>query len=296
MFGTVIAVAATSANILMLRRRSSSFFKSKHIGLRKIPDFIYWNALFVLLTAIHYSTKTQGTIYEGMVEFFLYIWLASFISLIAIKMYAKEKKEVMDIDENLQIWHLDYIFAGLLAVEMIAVLFSMIAVQAQSIVQAMYVPVLSAVAPLTFQFYDDILFNIGLVATAEELSKAVMTRLFYMRLSDSSSGRAFSVLVPIAFWSLLHGYQAYVSLGEVVMYVMIAGAFCAGLVMYWVWKETQNILAAIIVHGFHNSIVIVSPLLRDPAISGSLTNVVLVVVAVGIIGVLVARNWSKIRK
>ena len=120
----------------------------------------------------------------------------------------------MDLDENLQPWHLDYIFAGLLAVEVIALGFSMIAVHAQNLVQAMYVPVFTTALPLSFQFYDNILFNIGLVATAEELSKAVSTRLLYMRLSASASGRAFSVLAPIAFWSLLHGYQAYVNLAR----------------------------------------------------------------------------------
>jgi hypothetical protein len=38
----------------------------------------------------------------------------------------------------------------------------------------------------------------------------------------------------VAFWSMLHGYKAYVGLGEAAMWVIIAGAFGAGLVMYWV--------------------------------------------------------------
>jgi hypothetical protein len=49
------------------------FFKSKHCGLRKVPDFLYWNVLFVLLTAIHYSTKTQGTPYKEHQRFFLVV-------------------------------------------------------------------------------------------------------------------------------------------------------------------------------------------------------------------------------
>jgi len=66
---------------------------------------------------------------------------------------------------------------------------------------------------------------------------------------------------------------------------MIAGAFGAGLVMYWVWKETENILTAIWVHGFHNSIVILSPVLREaqaPSLSADV--VFYIVTAIAVIG------------
>ena len=213
------------------------FFKSKHGGLRKVPDFIYWNVLFVLLTAIHYSTKTQGTPYKEMVDFFVIIWLGSFMGLLAVKTYSeRKKKEVMDFDENLERWHVNHIFIGLMAVEAVALVASMIAVKAQTL-SALWVPTFQ-IGVGGFEFYDDILFNIGLVATAEELSKVISIRLLYMKLGDSPGGRAFSVMGPVAFWSMLHGYKAYVGLGEAAMWVMIAGAFGAGLVMYWVWKET----------------------------------------------------------
>ncbi|MBC8223706.1 hypothetical protein H8E65_03895, partial [Candidatus Bathyarchaeota archaeon] len=47
-----------------------------------VPDYIYW-MLFVVLTAIHYYTKTQGTPQEALITFFIIVWLASFLVLLA---------------------------------------------------------------------------------------------------------------------------------------------------------------------------------------------------------------------
>ena len=75
---------------------------------RKVPDFIYWT-LFVVLVVMHYFTKTFGAPEHGTVEFFTVIWLASFIGLIALKVWAPEpREEIVDYDENLQRWHLGY--------------------------------------------------------------------------------------------------------------------------------------------------------------------------------------------
>jgi len=38
-----------------------------------------------------------------------------------------------------------------------------------------------------------------------------------MKLGDSPGGRAFSVMGPVAFWSMLDGYKALVGLGEAAM-------------------------------------------------------------------------------
>ena len=79
-----------------------------------VPDYIYW-MLFVVFTAVHYYTKTQGTAQEGLITFFIIVWLASFLVLLALKVYAREgRSEIVDYDENLQRWHIDYIIAGLL--------------------------------------------------------------------------------------------------------------------------------------------------------------------------------------
>jgi len=227
-----------------------------------VPDYIYW-MLFVVLTAIHYYTKTQGTPQEGLVTFFIIVWLASFLVLLALKVYAREgRTEIVDYDENLQRWHLDYIIAGLLGVELVAFAFSFLAGQVTT-VRATTVPFSSLWVPqmMSLRFYDDILFNLGLVATAEESSKILAIKAFTMKLGDTRNGRIFSVFAPVMFWALLHGYQSYVGYGEAVMWLMITSAFISGLIMYYAVRETKNIIGAFIIHGLHNALVILSTLI-----------------------------------
>ena len=228
-----------------------------------VPDYIYW-MLFVVFTAVHYYTKTQGTAQEGLITFFIIVWLASFLVLLALKVYAQEgSSEIVDYDENLQRWHLDYIIGGLLGVELVAIFFSFLAGQvAQVPMAAVGVPFSSMVVPqMSLRFYDDILFNFGLVATAEESSKILAIKAFSMKLGGTRNGRIISVFGPVAFWALLHGYNSYVGYGEVVMWLMIASAFISGLIMYYAVRETKSILVAFIIHGLHNAFVILSMLI-----------------------------------
>ncbi len=231
-----------------------------------VPDYIYW-MLFVVFTAVHYYTKTQGTPQEGLITFFIIVWLSSFLVLLALKVYAREgRSEIVDYDENLQRWHIDYIIAGLLGVELVAFAFSFLAGQVTTVraatvpFSAMWVPQMS-LGPMGLRFYDDILFNFGLVATAEESSKILAIKAFSMKLGGTRNGRILSVFGPVAFWALLHGYNSYVGYGEMVMWLMILSAFISGLIMYYAVKETKNILVVLIIHGLHNTLVILSTML-----------------------------------
>ncbi len=82
-----------------------------------------------------------------------------------------------------------------------------------------------------------------------------------MKLGHTRNGRILSVFGPVAFWVLLHGYNRYVGYGEAVMWLMITSAFISGLIMYYTVRETKNILVAFIIHGLHNTLVILSMLL-----------------------------------
>ena len=88
---------------------------------RRVPDFVYW-MLFVVLTSLHYYTKTEGATEQGYVEFFIIVWLVSFIGLIALKIRVPEpsRAKLVDYDENLSMQHLDSILLGLLLVKMTA--------------------------------------------------------------------------------------------------------------------------------------------------------------------------------
>ncbi len=216
--------------------------------VRSVPDFVYW-MLFVVLISLHYYTKTQDTPAQGYVEFFIIVWLVSFIGLIALKLWVPERQpEVVDYDENLTWQHLDRIILGLLLVELTAIAVNLLGSAA---VTAMWIPSLS------LKWYDDILFNIGLVATAEESAKVLAIKALKLRLGDTAEGRAFSVSMPIAFWAVLHGYHAYAIYGEQ-MWLLIAAAFISGLIMYWVLKETRCIMSCYIIHGAYNALIILA--------------------------------------
>ena len=45
------------------------------------------------------------------------------------------------------------------------------------------------------------------------------------------------------------------------MWLMITSAFISGLIMYYAVKETKNILVVLIIHGLHNTLVILSTML-----------------------------------
>ena len=239
------------------------FFKADHVGgFRAIPDFIWWNFLFVLLTFIHYLTKTKDTPLEGTVTFFFYIWVGALLGLLFIQYGVK--RSVIRYDANISGGMLDKLFLGILLVEVSALVVQMVAQGMISIqFMSMYVPQFSLTGGQNWRFYDDILFNFGPVATAEELFKALFIIILYNRYGKTPKGQAFAVLAPIGMWALLHGYQSYVAYGPTVMWMMIGGAFLSGLVLFYVWKKTENILIAILVHGVHNSLVILAPVIQS---------------------------------
>ena len=239
------------------------FFKAQHAGgVRAIPDFIWWNFLFVLLTFIHYLTKTRDTPLEGTVTFFFYIWVGALLGLLFIQHGVR--RAAIRYDQNLSDTMLDKLFLGILLVEVSALVVQMVAQGVTSVqFMSMYVPQFSLQSGLSWRFYDDILFNIGPVATAEELFKALFIIILYNRYGETPKGQAFAVLAPIGMWALLHGYQSYVAYGATVMWMMIGGAFLSGLVLFYVWRKTENILIAILVHAAHNGLVILAPVIKN---------------------------------
>lgn len=220
-------------------------------GLR---DFILWN-LFVVIVFIHYWTKTQGTSEQASVEFFVIIWLVSFVIAVAMKTWEPRNvvREAVDFDENIQRTSFNYVVIGLVAIEVLMVVFGFIA-EIMGAFTAIYVPQ-PRLLLTTLTKYDDILFNITLVATSEETMKVVSIKALYAKLHMYPYGREISILVPIVFWGILHGYQSYLYMGAA-MWFMIVAAIAAGLVFYWLLDKTKSIIPPIMAHGIHNSLII----------------------------------------
>jgi len=104
--------------------------------------------------------------------------------------------------------------------------------------------------------WNDYLFNITLVAPAEELCKLVLQIALYLKLKEGLSeglARFFAIVLPIGTWALLHSYSAYTGPN---MPVLLMSAFVGGLIMYGVMYKTKSVLGAILTHAGYNCLIL----------------------------------------
>jgi membrane protease YdiL (CAAX protease family) len=166
-----------------------------------------------------------------------------------------EYSKLLDYDENLQFESFLWVGAGILGTYLVASF-----IVNQIVHSVIWVPMHSLeLTYIGFQlsgFWNDILFQIVLVAPAEELCKLDLHMAFFMRLKTSLSqdlARALSIGVPIGFWSLLHVYRAYTG---PLMFQLLLAAFLGGLIIFAVMYKTKSLLAAILTHSFYNCLII----------------------------------------
>jgi len=118
---------------------------------------------------------------------------------------------------------------------------------------AIYVPrpgsLLSMGQQSTAALVDDLLYNVVLVAPAEESMKLVGILALYRRTKNTPV----SVAAPTGFWAVLHSYQAYQG---TLMPILVLSAFISGLILFLVLKYTRSLLNAQIAHAGFNSIVV----------------------------------------
>ena len=160
---------------------------------------------------------------------------------------------LVDFDENLHPEAIIWIAGGIVGTYLVAAVLTRAFTSS-----ALFVP--SHMAELSYfgfqmsPMWNDILFQLTLVAPAEELSKLVVMLAIYLRMKGAfgeSMSRLVALLVPISFWSLMHVYR-----NPEWSMVTIVAAVCAGLIMYGVMYKTKNLLGAILTHAGYNIIVI----------------------------------------
>ena len=220
-------------------------------------DYLFFNALVVTLVAAHMWTKTYGTPTHEWVGFFTTLWIISMLGIVMIKAWIRRETwtGLVDFDENLSHSHLTPMLMGLLAILLISAVFGAIAGVAERGV--LWVPEPSKYGLETYgigDMMDDVLFNIGVVSTAEESLKIVFTIALWLKLKTHPYGKQIATYTPIAVWALLHTYRAYVGPG---WWAYTIGAFCSGVVMFYTLKKTKSILNPVIQHGLYNSLAIV---------------------------------------
>lgn len=193
-------------------------------------------------------------------EFYLALLLISFMVLLGLKYYHRDKELFVDFDEDLNVGSWLWIAVGTFAVFVVSSFF--VKAFAES---SIYVPSFQYGIVYLQQFqlppyFNDVLFNIVLVAPAEELSKLVTMQVLYLFMYKGASRshswgikEAVAVGVPVGIWSILHVYRNPAYIGNL---MLVVSAFIAGLIIFAVLYKTKSILAAILCHGFYNSLVI----------------------------------------
>jgi len=191
--------------------------------------------------------------YASMLVVFLII-------LVWMKSYYKDKShaKLVDFDENLHASSFLWIIGGIVACYIVAsVIVRTFATSALVVPRHM-----AEISYFGFQLsplWNDVLFQMALVATAEELSKVVVMLAIYMRLKSAKFGdglsRLVAIVVPIFFWAMMHVYRNPAYQGTN-MIVMVAAAFVAGLIIYGVMYKTKNLLGAILTHAGYNILII----------------------------------------
>ena len=210
-------------------------------------DLIIFNVL-VGLAAVHFLLKTLGTYLEKATWVFLTMWIMSLVLLVWLRVYGGERGDIVDYDENLKRDHLPIIFGAVAAMVIVS------SVLVSSFTRsAIYVPrpglALSLGHLSTAGLVDDLLYNVVLVAPAEESMKLVGILALYRRTRNTP----ISVAAPVGFWAVLHAYQSYQ--GEL-MPILVFSAFLSGIILFLVLKYTRSLLNAQIAHAGFNSIVI----------------------------------------
>jgi len=203
------------------------------------------------LGVVHFVLKTKGTAMESTTMAFSLMWVMALVLLLMLRTYggpSGQRGDIADYDEDLRREHLPILFGSVAAIVVVNVL--LVRGLAKS---SIYVPRPSLAQVSTFgeaaTVLDDVLYNLVLVAPAEECIKMMAILTIYRRTRNE----AVSVAVPVGVWAVSHAYLAYLGAN---MPVLVVGAFLSGIILYLALKYTKSLLNAIIAHSVYNVLVL----------------------------------------
>jgi membrane protease YdiL (CAAX protease family) len=187
------------------------------------------------------------------------------ISLLVIlwfKVYYKDTSQLVDFDENLTGESMMWIVLGIIGCLALSTFMVSSFVHTGYYLSSIWVPrvklglaVGSLVVPT---FWNNVLFTLTLVVTAEECSKLVASLGIYMWFKGFLGKTWASVVAiagPIGGWAYLHTY-ANPEYQTAYALIFVLTAFLAGLIMFYVMKRCKSLLAAMLVHAGYNIIVL----------------------------------------
>jgi len=190
-------------------------------------------------------------------EFYLPLLLMGLVVLFGLKHYHTEREQLVDYDDNLDLYSLGMIGAGALGMLVIASLIY------KSFAQSLfYIPM----HDLTFTFGQmsldafttSALFTVVLVAPSEEVAKLCLHLSLHIWLKEKFGegiAKVLAIFIPILTWAILHTYRNPEYQG-VNMIVAVATAFTGGLIIFGVMKWRKSIMVALLTHAVYNIILI----------------------------------------
>jgi len=188
--------------------------------------------------------------FSGMLVIFLLV-------LLWIKQYHSDADyaKLVDYDENLQFDSFLWIGLGI-AATFLASSYMVRNFTTSTIWVPQHSMQLSYGAFQLSGFWSDVLFQLVLVAPAEELCKLSLHLAFYLKLKESFDegvARITSIVAPIFFWAMLHVYRAYTGSN---MVILLFSAFIGGIIIFAVMYKTRSLMAAILVHAGFNILIL----------------------------------------
>jgi membrane protease YdiL (CAAX protease family) len=200
------------------------------------------------LGVVHFVLKTKGTAMESVTMAFALMWVMSLALLMMLRIYggpSGQHGDIVDYDENLEREHLPILLGSVAAIAVVNIL--LVRGFAKT---SIYVPKPSLSQVTTFApILDDVLYNLVLVAPAEECVKLMAILTIYRKTRNE----IISVAVPVGVWAISHAYLAYLGAN---MPVLVVSAFLSGIILYLVLKYTESLLNAIIAHSLYNILVL----------------------------------------
>lgn len=254
---------------LFLLRENENMTRLGSFGNKKMSfsEFILFQCLTAAVVAHAWLSSINTAEYQNNV-FYVGLLLCNLLCLLFIYTYYREDGQLVDYNNDMTVESYIYIIAAIVIMFMVSAVFT-----APYKTTAIYVPTFATTSfALSFNFSAfsyAALYNIALVANAEETTKLVGHNALYMYLNGSGRNRReryitfhnykislvkfVAIVVPIAFWACLHAYIAYVGS---LLWPLVLSAFVSGIVLYYVMHKNCSVLAAIITHGIFNLIVV----------------------------------------
>lgn len=232
----------------------------KFPSLKAVDLILFWG-LFGTLGVMHSLLLTNGTPWESVTYFYIITWIAALAVLAMCLIFWGTN--VLNFYEPLSRNKLWFLLGGFFAILFI----SSILVRAFT-KSSIWVPqpkMSLTIGSLSLSdVVNDLYYQLGLVANAEETSILTLTlvlKMYFESLPQHATLKKGSLYGAIfltrAGWAGLHAYVSYVG---VLMPILVLSAFISGCIISWCAynEKVKSFLVAVLIHFFFNASIVLA--------------------------------------